>query len=258
MFTMTLDTYGWSGLVGSLGYTLYNQDDTIYKTRTIAGIVEAPYGSGCYSVDVLDTDVAGRRVVWDTGGETPEYASESFPDDLSQYTSTLNIPRTLRRLALQAYSVYPKGDLGQYRLFVLDAWQQFVARAGGVYQRTVDLEVPTTGTVRLPSDVRVILDPPGVALVAADGTVTSVLSPVSPRTARESVWTATGTPTGYYLVSATVLGLIGDLSKSILKRDIGVKDFGSLIPGHGGVLDRFDSLLVNTAAAYFLAMAFLR
>ena len=48
----------------------------------------------------------------------------------------------------------------------------------------------------------------------------------------------------------SVIGMCGDLSASVMKRNFGVKDFGNLFPGHGGVMDRFDSGLFVLTALY--------
>lgn len=60
---------------------------------------------------------------------------------------------------------------------------------------------------------------------------------------------------GLALLCAT-LGLLGDLTLSAVKRDAGVKDFGELLPGHGGVLDRVDSLVLSAPVFFHLVRFF--
>jgi len=66
----------------------------------------------------------------------------------------------------------------------------------------------------------------------------------------------TGALIGLFAVAAAT---VGDLSESLIKRDLGLKDMGTLLPGHGGILDRLDSMLVASPVVYgslTLALAF--
>jgi phosphatidate cytidylyltransferase len=59
-----------------------------------------------------------------------------------------------------------------------------------------------------------------------------------------------------FLLMAVVIILtpIGDFTESLIKRNLDIKDFGTLLPGHGGMLDRFDGLLFVLPAAYYLSL----
>ena len=54
-----------------------------------------------------------------------------------------------------------------------------------------------------------------------------------------------------------MISMVGDLAASAIKRNHEIKDYGTLIPGHGGILDRFDSVIFTAPVIYYLAVLLL-
>ena len=55
-----------------------------------------------------------------------------------------------------------------------------------------------------------------------------------------------------------LISMVGDLAASAIKRNYEIKDYGKLIPGHGGILDRFDSVIITAPIIFFLASSVMR
>jgi len=66
-----------------------------------------------------------------------------------------------------------------------------------------------------------------------------------------------GLPASFGLLLGALLGVVGqlgDLAKSLVKREVGIKDFGLIFPAHGGILDRFDNVLFNAPLLFYFLM----
>jgi phosphatidate cytidylyltransferase len=68
-------------------------------------------------------------------------------------------------------------------------------------------------------------------------------------------WKQGGFSDGLLLgVVIAIVAPLGDLVESMIKRDLGIKDFGAILPGHGGIMDRFDAFVFALPAAYYVAL----
>ncbi|MCC8082478.1 MAG: phosphatidate cytidylyltransferase, partial [Lachnospiraceae bacterium] len=59
---------------------------------------------------------------------------------------------------------------------------------------------------------------------------------------------------GVICAAGALISMVGDLAASAIKRNYDIKDYGKLIPGHGGILDRFDSVIFTAPIIYYLSL----
>jgi len=80
-----------------------------------------------------------------------------------------------------------------------------------------------------------------------------LIAPTMPEAQTQALWSS---PLWFALIGcvAAVAAVLGDLAESRLKREVGVKDSGKLLPGHGGFLDRFDSMIVVSVVVYYMLL----
>lgn len=64
----------------------------------------------------------------------------------------------------------------------------------------------------------------------------------------------------YAIIGAAggLISMVGDLAASAIKRNHDIKDYGKLIPGHGGILDRFDSVIFTAPVIYYLSVLLMK
>ena len=86
----------------------------------------------------------------------------------------------------------------------------------------------------------------------AGGMVGAVIAAILIGVVSVKPWTSTTLALSLGIVVA-IMAPLGDLTESMIKRDLGLKDMGTILPGHGGVLDRIDAMIFTIPAVFFLA-----
>ncbi len=86
----------------------------------------------------------------------------------------------------------------------------------------------------------------------AGGMIGAVIAAILIGVVSVKPWTSTTLALSLGLVVA-IMAPLGDLTESMIKRDLGLKDMGTILPGHGGVLDRIDAMIFSIPAVFFLA-----
>jgi phosphatidate cytidylyltransferase len=235
------------------------------------GVVTVAIAYACYEVAVVLRDAAGRRVpiVPLVVGAAGTYAAA-----YERGSEALALGVLLTGLALMAWRILDGGDQPELgRDLAASLWVLcYVVLLAGF---AILLVAPSDGHRRAACFIATVVcsDVGGFAAGVLFGK-----HPMAPTVSPKKSWEGFAGSTAACLVGGALLvglalhgafwqgavfGLavvvsatVGDLGESLIKRDLGVKDMGTLLPGHGGIMDRLDSLLLTAPIAYLLLSAF--
>ena len=176
-------------------------------------------------------------------------------------------------MTMTGQQLYPIGDLMFEDLVdVYKEQAEVVADAGAdlfVVETMMSLQECRAAVIAirevcdLPIMVSLTYNPDGRTLYGTDpATATVVLQSlgadaigINCSTGPEDMIEPVGKMAEYALICAVgaLISMVGDLAASAIKRNQNIKDYGKLIPGHGGILDRFDSVIITAPVIYYLA-----
>lgn len=249
----------------------------LYTYRPAFGaVVAVAIGYACYELTTVLREAAGRRVpTWPLllGTAGSYYAAYGWGSrGLALGIGMTALGALAWRTVVAAVRAEDPGA-GLARDLAATLWVvAYVVLLGGFAQL---MTAPHDGARRVVTYVAVV--------VCSDvgGYATGVLAgrhPLAPRISPKKSWEGLAGSTAACLLAGgllfglllraavwqgllfglamTATAIVGDLAESLVKRDLGVKDMGRLLPGHGGLMDRLDSLLLSAPVAYLLLAAF--
>ena len=249
----------------------------LYTYRPVfGGVVAVAIAYACFELTTVLRDAAGRHVplVPIVAGVVATYYAA-----YNRGSRALAVGILLSALAVLAWRVvtaaadHEPSSMRLARDLAASVWVlAYVVLLGGFAQL---MTAPPDGASRVTTFVATV--------VCADvgGYAAGVLAgkhPLAPRISPKKSWEGLGGSTVACLVAGglffvlllhsavwkglvfglamTATAIVGDLAESLVKRDLGIKDMGRLLPGHGGIMDRLDSLLISAPVAYLLLAVF--
>lgn len=168
------------------------------------------------------------------------FSGEAYPAEVAAMTGATSVYITFGLTAVLLLRDLPFGEYIYFLAFIIpwmtDTFAYFCGRAFGKHKLIPNVSPKKTVEGSIGGTISAVL------LTLLYGFIIGAVTEAVPQYAA----------LGVTALVVSLLSQCGDLIMSLIKRKYGIKDYGKLFPGHGGVLDRFDSILITAPTIYFL------